>query len=423
MKMEVSDRTAMLAIFMNHWVAFSIIMVLWTLIGATRPPFLLWLILGFVPMTYHWIRRRTEKEVWFWGKHALVLAVVIAAVICFGKIASMGWVTKLVYQAAAVIYTVICGIISIQLGLSEEKRTEESIPPPAAVGLIAMALLVTRKLGQNDLDIWFVVLVFGYLGCYFIQYYMKNYMQFVSSNRSGDAALDHDIFMVGIGTVSKYVGCALAALLLVFNIDWLGKILEKVRQFFVWLFHLLPTYAEEQVTLPPAEHANLTQGVLEQIEESEPWWGFVLLEKILMTIMPFVLLAVVAYLVYQGIKALHQRFLDRIGDKKADLDEADVSDIRESFVKKKQQREKKQIRIFKTPSERIRQLYRDYISANRQVIAEQKGQNALEALTARQCGSYLKKEQLADIYEKAKYSSQECDKEDIKRIRRIIKGD
>ena len=76
--------------------------------------------------------------------------------------------------------------------------------------------------------------------------------------------------------------------------------------------------------------------------------------------------------------------------------------------------------IATSPKERIRQMYKKRVLASRNAFSVE-NKSALNHYTARECGELLEREELALIYEKARYSNEECNGDDIKCMRNACK--
>ena len=130
--------------------------------------------------------------------------------------------------------------------------------------------------------------------------------------------------------------------------------------------------------------------------------------------MPVLLLLLLGLFLFRFIKMMCERFRHKklfVNGVSAD----NSRDIREKYEMKKEEKAQRGFWTFLNPTERIRRIYKQRIWAKRGNLLNGENARQLNTYTARECGSLLQEEQLARIYEKARYSGEECTREDIRK--------
>ncbi len=156
-----------------------------------------------------------------------------------------------------------------------------------------------------------------------------------------------------------------------------------------------------------------------QLEVHETWWGFKVSEKIVLTVMPVVITILAVCIIVRTGRFLREKFslYKRIHKKEAYEQE---EDLREKCTIVRTKKERKNLYPFLNPAEKIRYLCRRYIEEQTQGTQGQ--DKLLKHVTIREWSEGAGKRELADIYEKARYSGEKCTKADVKRLRNYISG-
>lgn len=407
-----------LAAQMNHWTFFSIAAAAGVLFGVKAPPFGEWLICALLPIFFFFIRRYTNHFLIMAISHFLCLAALFYAPIANSFIK----VPIILYGIGLVLY-------SFYLRLKKEERLDDEMAPQAAIAIIAFSLLLLHYEGYMGFDRYYVYIAAFYFLCYYIRYYMLHYLYFISVNEGSTGYIPRrEIFTAGIRLTGIYVLLGITALLLVSDITWLSWIFEQLRNgiiwlrehgFFAWLASLFPE--KEAAVSPPAGNIEPSFPAIPPGDDS-PGLIWVILEKIMFVAVPLLLLALLCFGIFRFIKMLWEQFRQRRALSEALSDESS-GDIREKYEIKKEKGVQKDIFAFLTPSERIRRIYKQRVWAKRANLTsnenDKSGNNvhALNTYTARECGSLISEEQLAKVYEKARYSGVKCTKEDIRKAK------
>lgn len=400
-----------LATQMNHWTFFAIAMAVSIMSGMGKPPFFAWFVCGFVPILFFFIRRYTNNFPAMAGSHALCLALLFF--IPVSNIAAK--ITLIIYEIGLILY-------SFHSRLRTEERLDEKLAPPAAVGIIALSLFVLHYEEYTGWDMYYIAMTAFYFICYYIRYYLQQYLYFITVNSGSTGYIPRrEIFASGAKLTGIYALLGVTALVLFSNIDWLAWLFGQLKNGIVWLREhgvfawIASLFAKENK--PPITQTGTPETVSPgflPLEMGEPGLFWVILEKTALTILPIALIALLCFAIIRCIKILKALFR-----KKRALHEEisadDSLDIREKYEIKKEKEARKEPFVFLNPTQRIRRIYKQRIWAKRERITTKENAYLLSTYTARECGNLLFEEQLAQIYEKARYSGVTCTKEDVKK--------
>lgn len=400
-----------LTIQMNHWTFFAIAAAVNIMSGTGAPPLFAWFLCGFCPVLFFFIRRYTNGFPVMAGSHIACLALLLYAP-----------VSNTVVKALLLIYVTGLSIYSFYVRLRKEERLDEAIAPPVAVGIIALSLFVLHYEEYAGWDIFYVGMTAVYFICYYIRYYFQHYLYFMSVNAGSTGYIPRrEIFASGAKLTGIYALLGVTVLVLFSDINWLAWIFGQLKNGILWLrehgvFAWIASLFNKK-SEPPIAQSGTPETVnpgFPPLEMGEPGLFWVILEKAALTILPIALLSLLCFAIFRCIKILKELFR-----KKRALHEEisadDNLDIREKYEVKKEKAARKEPFAFLNPTQRIRRIYKQRIWAKREHIAAKENAYLLNTYTARECGNLLFEEQLAQIYEKARYSDVKCTKEDVKK--------
>lgn len=395
----------LLVIQMNHWVYFAIVMTCLGLIGDQKPGMPLWILLSILPYVLFLIRRYTDSFLIFVLSHAGIGGAVILLPI------------EHLAVKAAICVTVIWYVVhSCVLRLRTAERLGQPIHPAAGVLFSAAALLIQRSQGHKDWDIYYVVSVIAFIAFYFIYYYVKSYLNFLMVNSSSAGHIpEQEMFRSGVILAGIYTLTGAVVLFVTGSFAWLSQLLDPVRRLIAWLLNKFSYNSVPGDPVPDIVPETSVPNQLFPFEETEPSLIWVLLEKILFG-------AVMAALAAGAVLGIVRLILFLWGSfhKKAVIQEDQldgIRDIREKCGIEHKQGDKKPMFGFLNPSRRIRKIYRKRVLAEKDRLLEETDTGVLDMLTARECGRRLDLEEMAGIYEKARYSGEECSMDDVKQMK------
>lgn len=400
-----------LATQMNHWTLFSIAAMASIIAGATAPPVALWLFCGLIPVFFFFIRRYTN------GFSIMALSHIVCLALFF-FLPYPNLVVKVIFC----LYGIGLFINSFAIRLRTEERFDEAITPPPAVGIIAVSLFVLYYQECPGFDIYYIAMAATYFICYYIRYYLQHYLYFIAVNANSTGYIPHrEIFASGIRLTGIFSFFAVILLVLFSDIGWLSELARQLKNGIIWLrkhgvFAWLASLFDkeyEPLTNQGNNAEQFSSGFM-PLELGEPGLFWVVLEKAAMIIVPIVILCLLCFALFQFIKMVKEIFR-----KKRMLDEEtsgeSIRDIRETYEMKKEKETQKEFFAFLSSAERIRRIYKQRIWAKRAALAAKGNAHSLHTYTARECGLLLSENELALVYEKARYSDAKCTRDDVKR--------
>lgn len=394
----------LLASQVNYWVIFSISLTVSGIFGQAEPNLFLWVPLSIYPFLLFLIRYYTNGFPVFALSHGAGIALWL--------LLPMGTLPE---QIAAGMTGIVFTIYSVSRRLKDGKGVDGVFAPPFAVGVIAVMCILQQSTGSKEWNGYYTGIAVASLCAYMAFYYIDRFGNFLKVNaRSTGYIPARSMFRSGMGMTGFY--CITGGLLLILcgNDNLSGKIVEGLKfiLFIIlrFLFSFLGGHAEEG--RPAAEAAPPSLPPETAAESAAPSIFWEVLEKIIYVI--FIALAVVCVvtLVIRIYGLIREAFRRRSGESSQAAE--GIQDIRERCVEEKKKNKKQQLLYMLSPSGRIRKIYR------KKVVKELKHRNGggelaeLLPLTPRECCRRLSAEQLAGIYEKARYSSEECTAEDLK---------
>ncbi len=393
---------------MTHWVLFLLVVTVLGLVGAKEPVLWKWILCSLVPFLLFLVRRYTNHFIVFMGSHFLLIAGLW--LLPYGDLAE-----RIAFYVCVIGYVVY----SFYLRIRTEDRLDGVPNPIAAVGIVAAARLLQHYQGIAEWEKYYVAPVVLFLCFYFIQLYLEQYQHFLVVNESSNGHIpEKAMFRSGLSLVSLFSVGVSVLLLLTSDIGWVGRIATVLKNILVWILRLLfrggDDVAEEEILPQETTSRGEEQGML-TVEETEPALFWVIMEKLVMIAMAVALAALIVWGVYSLIKFLHDRFQGRI---LFDQEEAEnVTDVREKCEVERHQKEKRSFFGFLSTKERIRRIYKKEVWAGRWQLVKDGSPDVLRRLTAKECGDGLERKKLAQVYEKARYSQEECTVEDIRRAK------
>lgn len=390
---------------MNHWALFPLVVTAAGLTEMSYVPLWQWILCSLATFVLFLVRRYTN--------HFLILA---ASHVCVWGCFWFMPFPNLILKAVLMLYLTVYLLYSVFLRLRDGGRMDGNIHPGIAVAVTAGAFILQHYHGRADWDSFYVVSLILFIGLFFLHYYLERYLRFLAVNESSTGHIpEQEIFRSGLGLAAVYTAAGMLFLLLTSNIGWVRQIWLVFKRLLVWLLHFLPAGTAAEEPMAAAEEPAQQGGGLPPVEAGEPFWLWVLLEKLFMAAFFILIAAVALWGLFRLVKFLAARF--RVGLRVESPELEAVRDVREKCGIERRRTEKKPFLAFLSPQERIRRIYKRRVWAARGELAGDGSPEVLNTLTARECGNKLEAEELAEVYEKARYSNEPCMPEDIKRAR------
>lgn len=392
---------------MNHWILFLLAITVLGIIGADKPVLWKWAVCSLVPLLFAIVRRYSNHFLLFLVSHLLPVAFVI-------MVPSVAWMEK------AALVLLISGYVaySFYLRIKTEERLDVALNPAAAVGMVGIGLLLQHYQGIQEWESYYVLPIIIFLGLYFIQLYLEQYLHFMIVNDSSKGRIpEKQMFRSGITLVIIFSAAVMVVLLLTSDIRWVGEIASALKMILIWLLRLLIKGREvtEEVPMEEQEVVPKQDTGWMPVEDAEPSMFWLILEKIVIVLVYVALIALCLWAIYALVTFLYNRFQHTL-DKENDEPDV-VSDVREKCEVERFRKERKPLFEFLSTRERIRRMYKKEVWAARMQLVKDQSPALLKRMTAKECGEAMEREGLAKAYEKARYSEEECTGEDIRRAK------
>ncbi|MBO5987042.1 MAG: hypothetical protein J6Q02_09655 [Lachnospiraceae bacterium] len=393
-----------------HWAMFPLILII---LESPRPSgFILlgFIITGTFPLVLFLAREFAKSFVL-----QLIFLPVLAGILLLLPIEPGSM--KLIFALFALAYL----IASLLTSIHKDDESNYKIPPfiPLLLNLIFSGIAVIYCKFEFTF-IMHIATILSLVGAV-LAYYMDGYIVFTRSNEGIASNMPKGkILRSGLTGNAKYFGATILLALLVssFSVsnEFFWSIQQKLRELWVkliWAIRSLFGRGEEP-TEAVLEDGKFVAEELEMLQidrETSP------IARITEVILFFVVAAVLAFVLIKIIIAL-VRFLMGNAGTKVFLDQEDddePNDERESLTQTVIYNAPEDDDRFLSPSRRIRRLYQ------KRALATSKASHDLGRMTAREFAAEEKNELMALIYEKARYSTEVCTNDDVKRMQQAVR--
>ena len=415
MKLEkIEVLKAFLASWLDYWILQAIGFAILMINEEATYGFWRWALLSFYPFALYLLRRK------FTGFSGFVLSHLgLAALLCLIPAPSvMERVFFCLYVAGYAIY-------SFYIRMKTEKWQDRAMPPLAAGVILTVLVILLYYFERNDLENIFVIFCIAYLVLYFTYNYMLEYIHFVKLNEGSAGYIPvKKMFLSGLKTVVPYSLISGGLLLVVGNATVITDVFNVMKNGMLWILRTLFAGEGKPSQYEAVENGDPTKQMIENMGkmEGEALWIWEVVEKIMVV-------AIIAAAIFGVIKLyklvsgiLREKFskaMLRSGEVKEEL----VDKREKCKVEKiKGQQDKKHVLSIFSNKEKIRKIYKKKIESARKTagyrnfLKEDKTPDVYsqKSSTARECCESLSVLSLADVYEKARYSNQECDSADVR---------
>lgn len=403
---------------MNHWTLFPVVLTVMGLMQPftkTRTPdVFLWILCSFLPFLFFLVREKADHFSLFFTLHLL-----LAGLSFF--LPAQNMVGKVLAVASGTGYM----IHSLSLRFSARSNGYDTcFPPVISILLSAAALFLQQYQGNVSWDFYYMTSLVFVLGIYFIIYYLDKYLDFLTLNASSTGYLpEQEMFRSGLGMVLFYTFMGVLLLFAAANVEWLASLLRAfknfVRQVIRFLVSLFPEgQAEERI---PIRGEPIQEGAMELPEPGESFW----LWDVLTAIATVAVLIFLSIMLFKAVKRLIHYLREHFSGSRAkgSAKNGVVFDVHEKCdmipsVKKRG------AAVFHFPGtrERIRKMYKKRVLADRELLQPASDVERLGCLTAREYATRRAIPALADIYEKTRYSGEDPDAEDVRKMKEACRS-
>lgn len=387
----------------RHWMFFVLIYAF--LISHDCPIYIRdiisWIILGFVPLLHYVIRDSIDS---FWIS-ALIHLGTLASVFLFPV--SSTQITYL-YLLVMLYYT----LSSMILNVGSTVKMLRTVPV-YGIFIAIMVVAVFSSIQENVTSFfpYCISLVLSIL-FYFISYYIDRFLYFTTVNDGTSSTMPRNrIFHTGMTTTVIYMllGSIIPIIISFWTLpagiyknlwknirDFIGKILRS-------FFSFLPEYQPGNIETEVAEET--ITNIVDPLEgKTAIVWS--VLERIAMIFFRIALTALLFYLLYKIYLLLKKLTTLK------KMEEEEISeDVHETLQRKPMSKTILQPEPFLSVNAKIRRMLKQ------KMLTEFSDYRSLPFTTAREYALQNHNSEIADIYEKARYSQIPCNKEDLQRMR------
>ena len=409
----------------NHWTLFAVAAVIalffqeFPQLRMTPVTLLeIWAFCGLLPFFLFWVRERALR---FWLFCLLHLAGAGGVFLLSGILTAGNKGSRIIASAVSIFYVVH----SLYLHFSPRGSGRDSkYPSGLLVALPVVSLFLQHYRGLFFMDNYFIICFMAVIGMYLISYYLESFLDFLNLNAQTTGYLpEKEMFQSGIRLALLYTAGIVLFLICAAGYEWLSVILRTllnlIRQLLRFLAGLLPMGEETQEPLLPETVPG--QGMMEMPEAGESFWLWDFLALVAQIAVVIFLAAACYKAVRKGIAYLREHFRrERIEIGRAD---DAVFDVREKCDVDSRKRKKKVHQIFRalSPSERIRRYFKKRVLSEKKRFGQEDASSMLSRYTARECADKIGVPDLADFYEKARYSKEGAVFEDVKKMKQTLK--
>lgn len=415
MKKKLEIASGFLASQLNYIPVLLVVLTVYLGILKIQPNLGKYFLLGLLPFGFYLIRVYGKNLFVFLGLH-------------------LGWAALPYLLAETVpekVFFILMGIVFFAISVYfkvANKQKEDMILFAAMtciLGIVAYFSALSGKVENADGII--VTLAIVYIVFYMLHRYLKGYISYIENNQVSNqnipkAHIFKTSFSTLIGFLTLFVGFALLIAKGNFLADLIHKIGELLKRFLIWLLSHAPEAMEQggvvEETTETIEEVNRFGENIEPIYELPP--EIIELIDNIVTIGAYVICGVGILLVTY---ALFRAIIEAFKVKREDNEE-EVVLVKEkvSKLEKREKPKKQREKIYQT-DKKIRKMYEDLIIKKTLIgkIDKKERRAVLSKLRyqtpAEQCRDVGSKEYIHRLYEKARYSSKEITKEEVKQMK------
>lgn len=408
-------------IFRNFLAAFAVIILVNSIIEPDKVSISGTGLLLIIPLLYWLFRHKITTFFLFVLLHA-------AAAMAGTVLLASTTVERVVYG----MYAVLAMVCSLG-GRVREGREPVRLPPVLYILVFAVCYISGGKLPDGAqagmVQIVSTSCAVLYIIFYLAGNYLEHFYQFVEINRHGAMRIPvHRIFGLGSVQTLAFTGLTLGAAFLLssFNLEFIISFLkDRLFMLLRFLFSKIPTNKDAE--LPPVTPAPVSS-YFEELRGADapvpPWLQKMgdLLYRFLCAAVIIIIIAGAVYVVYGIYRRFYEK-KDTVVDKREFLRPLDKKE------KRKRNGEKKEARgpVFwfrvRNNNERVRKAF--YVTITGRMKKDQAYYSA--STPSEFTGLFDEREEkeqmhhLADCYGKARYSSESCSDEEVKKVKEIQK--
>ena len=404
-----------LELLVNYMVLLCIVTALAAAIGALDSPFWYWIIPAVLPF-YYWILRQKTAYL------SLFLLLHLPAALGMGIIGLNLPQHRYFWAAAYIVSAVVYTFNSIYVRIRERKA--DSLPTGLAMTLAVISFFVSTYMksdaGNNRILVFTLLYVFLWL----MRTYVQRFENYLLTNRNAAGAMpERSILQISIQNVLMCSTAAVAALAVLIWSPVSGWLTEQAKKFGLLLLKGLAALISLLASDKPDEEKLLEQAMSEgpqqlgeMVQAAEaPWW-LQLLEQLLYLLGIAIAVGVVVLIIIAIARYLMEGFYEKRSYKKEVLVEGFLEE--EEHIGRKQENKQSRLPVLGgTPEQKIRRIFWKTVTAEYEQLGDQKPDLSQTARQFAQkfSGDKAKEwEELAALYEKARYGKDSVTREDCR---------
>ena len=387
----------------NHWSLFSVFIFLANIFQHPYPTvaeYICWVLLSFMPWVLYFTRSFCKH--FFPQLFSYLIFAFLVFIIPFesGKL-----------HFACFLLTTCYACISLYRSFQSVEHTALVLPPYITCAITCILLIILSIETEDYSTFPFCVGIIPVCCFYLLRYYVHNFLLFTISNEetSSNMPVD-DMFKSGFQVTLAYLtigtGMMLFIALSTVSTNFFKSIGQFLHQCFVrFIRRIFPENSEAKQTAFSDQTGNLIPQFKEGSGESWIVWDILSNIIIILTI-----LAILGYILYTFYRII--MFLLKLRLHLADSEDTSESYYTETHEKlSKTQLKKSNFKHAKKDiKHRIRSIFKHSIMKSELEPHKRK------LITAREYVNMNQNYELANLYEKARYSPEECTLEDLKQM-------
>lgn len=329
-----------------------------------------------------------------------------------------------IYIIAMFVYT----LCTLNMKITHNKYLHNevfSLVVPIISSLVA--ILFFHNMDKLSYDSYFIYCDIVLIVLYILYFYLDKYLKEMKVNTGTAGNMPSDaIFKSGFKALVLFLGLLLPLMIFISNLEavktFFDLILDLLLRFIRFIFSLLPT--DDGTTFDPSlSEINQVQAPIEADENPVLRMIFDVVFTVIIGAVMLVVLELIAVSLFRFFKRF---FVGKLSAVRESESRNSIGDIREKLVTKEKNRIRKSIFRTFTIEDKIRKLYYKTLSDDKNLFGKntensENSSSDCSHITAREYEDKKNYIGFADIYEKARYSGQVCDKEDYKRMKESIK--
>lgn len=376
--------------------------------------------LVLIPVCYYLARSLCNHAGLFFLIHLLP---VLGVIMLYGRETS----EKVVFGGTAI----LLALISISKKLSRKPAGAEVILPPAAAGIFFAVYLADGLQGKGACGDYLMQLMSLYMLLYFLYFYFMQFLKYMEvNNRTTEHIPINRAFHLSFGLLAGYIGILAIVIFLLADRQLADRIASAIgRMFKAVIAFLFSFYRGGEAKADTVLFGAVTgeEAFSLPTEAAEPSFLAQILDVLLALVALIAAISLLIAVVIGFIRLIKGAFSVR--KQKTSGKESEEGDRIESLIlperKEKKRRKESGFAPLRTPAQAVRRQYIRTLTHKYRVIREEKSRRLMQSGTARECSACFFKDKQAEafefaaLYEKARYSKEECDREDVRQMKRL----